>query len=421
MNTVVYPSALFGNIQAIASKSFVHRALIAAALSASPSVIEGRITGKDAEATVRCLTALGAKIEAGEGFLRVSPINGQPADHAVLDCGESGSTLRFMLPVAAALGVSCTVTGGGRLGERPVAGLINALNGRGAIIKGDSLPLNLTGKLTSGKYRVPACVSSQYITGLLLALPLLDGDSEIILEGETVSAPYIDITLDVLGLFGGKITRTASGFWVKGQGRYTEPARIDAEGDWSNAAFFLVAGAIGGKIAVKGLSIDSRQGDKAVAAILQEMGAKILIEGGTVTANAAPLRGIKIDARDIPDLVPVLSVAALHAEGETVFLGVSRLKDKESDRLSGVIRMVQTLGGEAFIQDGSLVVKKGAPAGDARIFADNDHRMAMAAAIAASCHNGRVTIDGSGCVEKSYPAFFEDYNKLGGKADVILT
>lgn len=421
MNTTVYPSVLKGEVRAIASKSFVHRAMIAAALSSSPSVIEGRITGKDAQATARCLTALGASIEEGQGFVRVTPVCGKPAGRAILDCGESGSTLRFVLPVAAALGACCTVTGSGRLGQRPLSGLLGALTEHGAKISGETLPLSLWGQLTPGRYAVPADVSSQYVTGLLLALPVLDGDSEVVLEGETVSAPYIDITVDVLRRYGAEIVKTVNGYSVKGTGAYRAPARLAAEGDWSNAAFFLTAGAIGGEVSVSGLSEESRQGDKAVADILAKMGASITVCGSTVTAKAAPLKGIDIDARDIPDLVPVLSVAALHAEGETRFFGASRLRDKESDRLAGVMQMVKTIGGEADCREDCLTVKRGAPAGDIVINANNDHRMAMSAAVAASVHNGKITVEGSECVEKSYPAFFADFNQLGGKADVVLS
>jgi 3-phosphoshikimate 1-carboxyvinyltransferase len=431
MNTLVMPSALKGEIRAIASKSFVHRAMIASALSASPSMIVGRITGKDVEATARCLTALGARMEAGEGFLRVAPIFSQKIldlDRGesgsilpVLDCGESGSTLRFILPVAAAIGAACTVTGSKRLGQRPIAELLAALAEHGAGITGDSLPFSLRGRLTPGIFRIRAEVSSQYITGLLLALPVLSDDSEILSEGEPVSAPYIDITLDVLRRYGAEIAKKPNGFLVKGISAYRAPEKTEAEGDWSNAAFFLTAGAVCGEVTVSGLSLESRQGDKAIAAILKKMGADVRICGNSVTVKSAPLCGMDIDARDIPDLVPILSVAALHAEGITRFYGAARLKDKESDRLTGIIQMITALGGEAGYRDDCLIIKKSTATGEVILHANNDHRMAMSAAVAASCHNGKIIIEGSECVEKSYPDFFEDFNKLGGKADVVLS
>lgn len=418
MLKALYPSELKGEVEAIASKSFVHRALIAAALSDIPTLIKGRIVGDDAAATASCLKALGSGIEILPEGYKVTPV-GKARGKATLDCSESGSTLRFILPLACALGAECEIIGRGRLAQRPLAGLIKALSDNGAEIEGDTLPLKTGGKLRGGDYIVPANISSQYITGLLLALPILDGDSRIILKGEAVSAPYIDITLGVLELFGIEAKREAYGFYIKGGQKYISSGQTEAEGDWSNAAFFIAGGTLGGDVTVKGLSLSSRQGDKAVIDILKRMGADITIDRGLVRAKKSALKGVTENLDKVPDLAPVLSIAAMRAEGATVFEGVRRLKDKESDRLSAIIEVITELGGKAEYKEGSLIIYGGCECKEAVLSSYNDHRMAMSAAIAAINHNKRIILDGSESVSKSYPDFFTDYKKLGGKADDI--
>lgn len=420
MIAALYPSTLSGEVQAVASKSFAHRILIAAAVSDKPTTVKGRLTGKDIEATIGCLRALGAGITATEDGIKVDPIK-YVSEGGILDCGESGSALRFMLPLVCALGARCTLIGSERLAERPLSALIDALTAKGGVIEGGRLPLGCNGKLMGGDYVIPADVSSQYVTGLLLALPLLGKDCRLILNGKTVSAPYIEVTLGVLKDFGIEIARIPNGFYIKGGQKYLGKGEVTAEGDWSNAAFFLAGGALSGEVSVKGLNLQSLQGDKAIADILTKMGADIQIDGDTVRVKESRLSGIASDVGDIPDLVPILAVAAMRAEGQTVFRGVERLRDKESDRLAAVIETVNLLGGKATYERGALTVSKGdAPReGDVALSSYNDHRMAMSAAIAALGHKGRILLDGCECVSKSYPQFFIDYNKLGGKSDVI--
>lgn len=478
MLKVLQPSRLSGEVQAIASKSVAHRLLIGAALADKPTLIKGRFSGRDIRDTASCLRALGAKITQTGDSIKVIPII-PPYGESILDCGESGSTLRFMLPLACALGKDCVFIGKGRLKERSIAPLLDVLKAKGAAIDGSALPLKVKGQLHSGQYTVPANISSQYITGLLLALPTLSGDSSIILQSEAVSKPYIDITLQVLHRFGVEISRKQDGFAIKGSQKYRSCGELSAEGDWSNAAFFIVGGVISGDVTVSGLNQDSLQGDKKIIDILMQMGADITVDGGKIRAKQSLLNGINIDAQDIPDLVPILAVAAMQAGGSTVFCGVDRLRDKESDRLAVIMHTIKLLGGRSSYSQDTLTVfgksggyayndnaccdqsdaccdqsdnlggkssdcgdknnncsgkssdcsdtdngyDKGSGCGDKSggcgyitLSAHNDHRIAMSIAIAALSYNGKIYLKESESVGKSYTEFFQDYTKLGGIA-----
>ena len=401
---------LKGEVGIIISKSYAHRALIMAALADKPTRIKGKSAAKDVIATIGCLEGLGAKIEeTADGYV-VRPIVNTGG--GVLNAGESGSTLRFIMPVAAALGSTCEFVTEGRLGQRPMKELTDTFKAHGVTVS-DTAPYKLSGKLTSGKYTIRGDVSSQYISGLLMALPLLEGDSEIIIEGEFVSKGYVDITLDVMKQFAEKVAMTESGFLIKGGQKYQSPETVAVEGDWSNAAFFLVAGAVNGEIVVRGLNLNSKQGDKRIYDILKEMGADIRFENECVKVVKSDLKGIEIDAGDIPDLVPVLCVAAACAEGKTVIKNVERLKLKESDRIQSTMSMLQSLGIQ-IEYSGSLIIEGGKIAGG-KIDGCNDHRIVMAACVAASKAWGETVIDGAEAVQKSYPNFFTEYGNLGGK------
>ena len=400
MNVIITPGRLSGRVRAPASKSAAHRALICAALTDRPTEIKINALNRDIEATMACLSALGASIRRDGKKLRVSPIACAP-EEAVLDCGESGSTLRFLLPVAAALGARCRVVGHGRLPLRPNAPLTDALRAHGAQIDSDLLPMNLSGTLTGGLWTLPGDVSSQYISGLLFALPLLDGDSEIALTTRLESAAYVDMTLQALHLFGVRVDVTESGWRVPGGQRYRSPGAAEVEGDWSAAAFWLAADAMGADIRPDGLSGDTAQGDRAV-----------------VTLLGRP----EIDASGVPDLVPALAVAAAHRPGRTVVTGAARLRLKESDRLESVAKLLTALGHSCEVTADGLIIEGGAPSpcaeGVRTVDGANDHRIVMAAAVAAAYADRPVRIIGAGAVEKSYPDFFRDFRQLGGRVDV---
>lgn len=413
MDRSVNGSALGGAVRAIPSKSQAHRMLICSALAEGASEIYCPAINEDIEATAACLNALGAKLSRAEGAYSVLPVgNGEGA--AELDCGESGSTLRFLLPVACALGKKVTFVGRGRLPQRPMAELCEALRAGGAEISADNLPISVSGGLRPGVYKLPSKVSSQYISGLMFALPLTGGESVIELDGQPESEPYIDMTISALKLFGVEVIKQGNSYLIPGGQKYRSPGRAEVEGDWSNAAFWLCAGAIGKKpVSLSGMNMSSPQGDRAVRELLEKFGAEIKTEGGTLTVSPSKLRGIEIDAKNIPDLVPVLAVTAATAEGDTRIYNAGRLRIKESDRIASTAALLRNLGAAVDETEDGLIVHDGGLRGG-EISSYGDHRIAMAAAVASCAADGEVTIRDSHVVAKSYPAFFEDYAALGG-------
>ncbi len=411
MNLTVQPLALGGSIPAIPSKSDVHRKLICAALAQGTTRL--RMTGgsEDIDATVNCLTALGARVQAEEEYLKVSPIaarGGIPR----LDCGESGSTLRFMLPVALAVTDEAAFEGRGRLPERPIGVLMDALKEKGGVFSSDRLPFTARGKMAAGVYAVPGDVSSQFITGLLLALPCVGG-GEVHLTTPLRSAEYVDITIAAMARFGVTVERIPEGFRVPAGAEYISPGEVSVEGDWSNAAFFLTAGAIGGDVTVTGIDSAAAQGDRRIVPLLRSFGACVEQTETAVRVRGGVLCGCSVDIDPVPDLLPILSVAAACAEGETLFYNAARLRLKESDRLVSTAAMLRALGGRAEVGPDWLRVY-GTPLTGGTVDACHDHRIAMSAAIAAGVCSGPVHICDALCVGKSYPKFYEDLCLLGG-------
>lgn len=417
MDLRIYPRPLRGTVPAIASKSEAHRLLILAALCGGPTEMELPQSSGDIESTLACLRAMGAVIERSGALLVVAPPSRfNPAPE--FDCGESGSTLRFLLPVAAAFCGGGSFRGGGRLPERPLGGLAEAMKKRGVSFSRDKLPFTISGTLEAGEYELPGNVSSQYITGLLLALPALAGNSTVRISGRLESAPYVQMTLAALRRFGIGVQARQGGFAVEGGQKYISPGRVRVEGDWSNAAFFLAAGALGGPVTVTGLDRASPQGDRAMVEFLARFGARTEVSGGAVTVSGGELQGCSMDLSGTPDLLPPLAAVAAWAKGETEFTGCGRLRYKESDRLLTTAAMIRALGGEVIERPEGLVVRGGRPAGGTAD-SSGDHRIAMAAAIAATRCSAPVTILDAGAIDKSYPAFFDHYRELGGGMDGI--
>ncbi len=421
MDRRIYPGALSGTVAAIPSKSDAHRRLICAALAQAPSRVELADGSRDIEATAAALGAFGARLCRDSLGYAVTPCAAAAGAPCVADCGESGSTLRFLLPVAAALGLRATFVGGGRLPERPMAPLCALLRAHGAAASADRLPITLSGRLQSGRYALPGNVSSQYISGLLFALPLLVGDSEIVLTAPLESAGYVEMTLRALAAYGVAVQKTAAGWHVPGGQHYRAPRDSRVEGDWSNAAFWVAAGALGGEIAIRGLPQETAQGDSAAAALAAAYGASVERRDGLlcVRAGAPRTAPMKIDARDIPDLVPALAVLACGARCETVIAGCARLRLKESDRVAAVCGLIGGLGGDARADGDSILVRGTGALRGGEADSQNDHRIAMAAAVAAALCREPVVLHGAQAVEKSYPGFWRDFEALGGKTDVL--
>lgn len=417
MTVNITPTPLSGKIKAIPSKSAAHRAFICAALSDRKTEIVCESISEDIQATINCLAALGAETTENNGVYTIAPIQNINIETANLNCGESGSTLRFLLPVVSALGRKASIDGSGRLPERPIKPLTEQLNANGAVIS-ERFPLQCSGKLKSGVFRVAGNISSQFISGLLLAAPLTGGDCAIEITTELESKPYIDMTLSIMRLFGITVEETEKGYFVKGGQRYVSPGSFIVEGDWSNAAFWLAAGALKGSgITCTNLSLNSTQGDKAVIAFLKQFGAKVEVDNDHFTISPAPLKGIEINSADIPDLVPVLAVLACGAVGETRIYNASRLRYKESDRLARVHDILSRLGADIQQTDDGLIINGKGKLTGGRADASGDHRLAMSLAVASVICEKSVIIDGAESVGKSYPKFFEDFQNLNGRLE----
>ncbi len=413
MNTTVRCGARTGRVHIPASKSQAHRLLICAALGESECTLRCEGASNDITATVRCLNALGADIRIEGEEITVRPIERAKEGTCVLPCGESGSTLRFLLPLVGALGADAVFEMEGRLPQRPLAPLDAVLEEHGMRLERDGARLVCSGKLNSGTYSVSGGVSSQYISGLLMALPRLDGVSRLEVTGQLESAPYVAMTEAALELARLKFEKNDNVYTVPGAQRAAMPRHCAVEGDWSNAAFFLCMGALSPQsVTVDGLDPHSPQGDRAVLDILRRLGADVREHGGSVTVRRAALIGCTVDAREIPDLIPVLSVTAAVAQGETRIVNAARLRLKESDRLASTARLISTLGGDITELEDGLIIR-GVPAlAGGTADACRDHRIAMSAAVAASVSRGDVTILGSDCAAKSYPGFWDDFDSL---------
>ena len=410
MKIKIGTATLNGMAEGISSKSDAHRLLIAASLADGETKLHLRGTSADILATQNCLMALGAQISYKEDTMTILPVDKKKVKTIpLLDCKESGSTLRFLLPVAAALGVEATFHMEGRLPQRPLFPLDRELEAHGAALtRPTDTTLTVSGRLTPGDYHLPGDVSSQYISGLLFALPLLAGPSTLTVSGPIESAPYLQLTEAALRQFG-VAPQWHPPVYDLAPGRYHSPGAAAVEGDWSNAAFFLAAGAT-----VTGLDLQSRQGDRAILWLLQRFGAAVAQYEDTAAVELGKLTAQDIDAAAIPDLVPVLAVLAANAQGTSRIYNAARLRLKESDRLSTVAALLRNLGGKVEITaDGLTIEGTGLTGGVVDSYFD--HRIAMAAAVAATSAHGPVVLRNAQAVEKSYPGFWADFQALGGK------
>lgn len=410
---------LNGEVVPPPSKSRAHRLLICAALGKEPCTIACNSVNDDIMATMRCLNALGASITYSSGVFNVNPV--KVVKGGTLDCGESGSTLRFLVSVAAVLGADATFVGSGKLPQRPMGALTDVLAEHGISftrLAADELPVSCRGELSGGKYILPGNISSQYLTGLLFALPFANDDSEIEIVGGLTSASYVAMTLDALATACIIIEHKGNIFRIKGNQQYRMPSDLIVEGDWSSAAFWVVAGVVGAKpVTVCGMNEESLQGDSAIVTHLRNMGAFIEKQGDRVIAMPSHLFGAELDCTDTPDLVPVLSVAAAVAQGTTLFTGVGRLRFKECDRLAAMKELLALYGISSQIGEDTFTVFGGEPVASGVVDSCGDHRIAMAAAIMSTVSRGVTAIDGASCVAKSYPAFFDDFASLGGSVE----
>lgn len=401
MDLKITPNILSGRVVVPPSKSVAHRIIIAAALSDGISKITNLFPSVDITATMDCMRSLGAKIDFSENIAVIEGIKKSP-DKAVLDCHESGSTLRFLIPVACALGADAEFLGRGKLPQRPITPFLDELPKHGIAFKmpqnGDNLPCRVHGRLTGGKFEIDGGISSQFITGLLFALPMLAEDSEIVLTSPLQSKPYVDITIGVLRDFGCEITETSSGYFVKGGQKLTAFSG-SVEGDYSQAAFFYAANSLGSSLEIAGLNEKSIQGDKAIVDICK---------------YAANGEAFEIDCSDIPDLVPIMSVLGCFCKGTSRITNAARLRIKECDRLAAMEDCLNKIGGKVKSTTDTLEIEGVGTLKGGEVGCFNDHRIAMSMAIAATRCEKPLIVRGAECVSKSYPNFFEVYKALGG-------
>ena len=474
-NLKLTPAALSGVVRVPPSKSIAHRAVLCAALARDgESAVHGLAWSDDIVATIQGARALGAQLAQDGEILRVrgaAPARSLEEDAVLIDCNESGSTLRFLLPIALALGRPTRFIGRGNLGKRPLDAYYKIMREQGIGFDAAEGKLDLTvrGQLRPGRFVLPGNVSSQYITGLLLALPLLDAPSEIVVEGPLESKGYLDLTMQVMRAFEVEVSYDGDRVFCVPSGGY-RPAQYTVEGDFSQAAFFLAAGALAGvratilesggdaagalagvrttilesggdavgafggvqppngeqkllspdRIRIAGLCPDSAQGDRAVCDILKAMGATVEWDAdGNLWCTARHLHGCVIDAAQYPDIIPVLSAVACACEGETRIVNAGRLRMKECDRLSAVARELSALGasveeGEDFLRISGWNSRGWPLRGGGEVWSHADHRMAMTLAVAAAVCEQSFALRDYPCVSKSYPNFFDDYRRLGG-------
>lgn len=411
----VYPIPLKGEITVPSSKSMAHRAVLAAALAKGRSVVYNVALSEDVSATVSAVKALGARVEEKEGHLVIEGVQNVKKGIRI-DCGESGTTLRLLIPILAAM-QGGSLTGRGRLPQRPVDEYLKIFESQGLRYARDAagLPLTVEGGLKGGNFRLSGMVSSQYISGLLFALPLLAGNSEITIEDTLESSGYVDMTLQALRMFGIAVEETQKHkvYAVKGNQQY-KPYMYTVEGDWSQAAFFLLAGTMSAGLVIHGLEQNTFQKDREFLSLLKHMGADIQADGGKITVRRSTLHAITADVSQIPDIAPALTAAMCIAKGKSVITGGKRLRMKESDRITATAEAFKAIGADIEATEDGMIID-GKPKLKGGVSSSyHDHRIAMAlAALAAACE-GSITIKDAQAVNKSYPAFFEDYVKLGG-------
>lgn len=404
-----------GKVICPSSKSAAHRELIAAALADKDSTIICRGMSKDIEATVECLTALGANIKKDGETITVSPIDTSNTANkkATLNCNESGTTLRFMIPLAAFLGVDATFVCAESLTKRPISILCDELSRHGVSFpNGYTFPLKMHGKAEGGDFSICGSVSSQFISGILLALPLSNKPSTLKIIGKCESLPYIDITRSVMSSHGINVAFSEDTYSVSPAAYKAYQKATTVEADWSSAGFWLAAGLSSDDgISSVGQRLSSSQGDKAIFDILKNAGADIAIKDDVVTVKKSRINAFECDCSQTPDMVPILSICAAAANGTSKIHGVERLRLKESDRIESTIALLSNIGISASYNDGTITICGGNIHGG-NVCGYNDHRIVMSAAVASLFTSEPITITDAHAVSKSYPAFFEHLSQL---------
>jgi 3-phosphoshikimate 1-carboxyvinyltransferase len=416
MTKIIQPAPLTGAISIPPSKSLSHRAVLAAALAEGESVIENLIFSEDIEATTEAIRSLGVQAIRQGNTLTIRREGKLKAPTQPLFCNESGSTLRFLIPFAGLFDQPVTFTGAGKLTTRPLNPYFDLFDRQG--IHYDypgQLPLTVHGRLKPGRFEMPGHISSQFVTGLLYVLPLLDGDSEILLTSPLESRDYVTLTLQILEIFGIEVeTLSTEHYKIRGN-QVFKPARYKVEGDYSQAAFWIAGGLIGNGLVLKDLAQQSQQGDQRILQIVSDMGGKLDWREDQLMVSRSTTHGTVIDASQCPDLVPICATLAALSEGTTHIINAGRVRLKESDRLTAICTELNKLGANIQEEPEGLVIQGVGQLSGGDVEGWNDHRIVMSLAMASIKCTDQVRISGSGAVKKSYPHFFEDFEALGGQ------
>ena len=414
MDKSVSAGSVKGIIAPPSSKSYAQRAIALALLAQGKSILRNIEFCKDTRSALSCIEALGAKVEVLD-HNTIAIEGGLCPQTNTLQVGESGLATRLFTPIASLWHEAVTIQGEGTLLHRPMIMMIEPLRALGVEVRngGGYLPIEVKGPIHGGEIKVDGSISSQFITGLLLSLPLAEDDTTLHVTSP-VSTPYIDMTIDTARLYGIEIMQKEGDyteFFIEGGQKYT-PADISIEGDWSGASSMLVAGAIAGEVTVKNISTLSKQADTAIIRALERAGAGIIIEQDSITVSKRPLKAFSFDATNAPDLFPALAALAAAAEGVSTIIGTSRLRHKESDRAETLRQEYEKLGIEIDISEENVMKIRGGKIKPAAVFSHGDHRIAMSLAVSALRCEGEVIIEQAESVEKSYPTFFEDLESI---------
>jgi 3-phosphoshikimate 1-carboxyvinyltransferase len=429
MNAIVFPSRLNGSIQSNASKSAMQRACAAALISGGKTIIHNPGISNDDHAAMDIIQKLGATISFDEqGNLIVESKGVQPSNHTI-DCGESGLSIRMFTPLAALSNNEITITGSGSLSSRPMDFFDQILPQLGVSVSSNNgkLPLKVKGPVKPSNIEIDGSLSSQFLTGLLMCYAVSGASDVSIKVNNLKSKPYIDLTLDVMKKFGMHVpeNRDYREFYFssarKSSVSHDAARSFTVEGDWSGAAFLLVAGAVSGRVQVHGLDLQSTQADRAIMLALQESGARISYYSDYIEMTASKLKGFSFDATECPDLFPPLVALASYCEGETMLVGTNRLTHKESNRALTLQETFGRLGVEIELKDNVMLIQGGKGIKGERVYSHHDHRIAMAAAVAALGADLSVEIEDAEAINKSYPEFYNDLIKLGARVDVLKT
>ncbi|MBN2259636.1 MAG: 3-phosphoshikimate 1-carboxyvinyltransferase [Clostridiales bacterium] len=404
---------LEGDVEGIPSKSYIHRALLAASLCEDESRINNVIYSDDVKATIEVIRTMGSSVQIEDEYILVKGFSNKRGN--IFQCGESGTTLRLSIPIAAALGLNSTFDGKGRLVNRPIDEYIKVFDNQNIKYEySGALPFSFEGQMKPGVFKIDGSVSSQYISGLLMALPILQEDSVIEIVNGLQSKSYIDITIEVLKSFGIMIEQNEETYYIKGNQKYIA-CEFDIENDYSQIAFWAVAATINGRIRIKDMKKDSKQGDHKIVEIIEMMGGNIYYENNDIIVEKSDTRCIELDVKNIPDLVPILTVLASLSKGQTVFYNTSRLKFKESDRGKAISQELGKIGGNIVCEDNKMIIEGVETFTEGLTNSWNDHRIAMSLAIASLKSVKNIEIENFNAIKKSYPHFTADFLKLGGE------